>query len=136
MTTVVAHVRTAGFIEAFTEIMQNLFPSANRRLRIINNFFQYLSSDFTFRNRFILHELSELINIFLVIKGNAITLTTITTGTARFLIISLHAFWHVVMDHKTNIRFIDTHTKGNSCNNNLHIFHQELILGGSTSISI
>ena len=32
------------------------------------------------------------------------------------------------MDHKTDIGFIDTHPKGNSSHNHLHIFVQKLIL--------
>ncbi|MNS79502.1 hypothetical protein D3C72_1131580 [compost metagenome] len=116
--------------------MKNLLPPTYRRLCIIDYFFQNLSSDFPFRNRLIFHEFSQLVDVFLVVKSNTITFTSITTGTASFLIIALHAFRHVVVDHKTHIRFIDTHTKCNGSHNNLNVFHQELILCCRSRISI
>ena len=120
----------------FTEVMQQHLSTTNRSLGICSGLNQQLTTDILFCHRFTLHEFIKLLQVLIRIKGQTDTLATITTSTTGFLIIAFQRLWYVVMDHKTHIRFIDTHTKGNSCHNNVDILHQELILSIRTCVRI
>ena len=56
------------------------------------------------------------------------TFTPISSCTTCFLIITLNTFRNVVVNNKTNIRFIDSHTKGNGRYYDVAIIFQKLIL--------
>ena len=45
-----------------------------------------------------------------------------------FLVIIFYAFGNIEVDHKPDIGFIDPHSKGDSCHNNLYILVHELVL--------
>ena len=55
----------------------------------------------------------ELIYHYILCREQQDTLRwfAVPSRTTGFLIVVLHALWHVVMNNKPNIRFIDTHAK-------------------------
>ena len=73
-------------------------------------------------------EFLKLMDILVIIESNAITFPTVTTGTARLLIVSLQALRDIVMDHETHIGFVDTHAESDSCHDDIDFLHQELVL--------
>lgn len=49
--------------------------------------------------------------------------TAITTRTPSFLIIAFDTFRNIVMNYKSNIGLIDTHSKGYGSDHDIDIFH-------------
>ena len=64
----------------------------------------------------------------MTIKGKTHSLATITTGTTCFLVIALKALGYVVVDDETHIWFVDTHTEGYRCHNDIYLLHQKVVL--------
>ena len=78
--------------------------------------------------RFAFHELIQFLQILLSIEGNAETFSTITSGTTCFLIIAFKRLRNVIMDDKTHIGLVNTHTEGNGSHDNLDTLHQKIVL--------
>ena len=66
--------------------------------------------------------------IFIVVEGNTETLTVITAGASRFLIVTFQTLGHVVVDDIAHIRLVNTHTKSDGGHNHVCFLHQEVIL--------
>ena len=120
----------------FTEVMKQHFPAADRRFCIGSRFLQQLSADILFSNRLVLHKLLQFSEVFTGIEGDTYTLASITSGSTRFLIITFQALGYIIMNNKTDIRFIDTHSEGDSSNNDINTLHQKIILGLRTGSRI
>ena len=108
--------------------MQQCLAPAHGRFGISSGFQQKLLANFLFCHRFPLHELFQFLQVFVCIKGYALTFTAISTGAPRFLVISFQAFRDIVVNHKPHIRFINPHTESDRSHNDFHFFHQEIIL--------
>ena len=110
------------------EIMEQLFPPANRGFGIGDGFEEELLGDLLFGHAFPFQELLKLLNIVIAVKGDAIAFAVVASGPACFLVVALKAFGHVEMDHKPNIGFIDTHAKSDGGDDHIDLFHKELVL--------
>ena len=55
-------------------------------------------------------------------------LSTIPPGTTCFLVISFQALGYIIMDHKTDIRLVNSHSECDGGHYDIHLFHQELVL--------
>ena len=75
-----------------------------------------------------LHELFQLLDILITVVGDAQALLTVASGTAGFLVIALDALGNIVMNHKTDVRFVYPHAKGDGGHNDVYFLHQELVL--------
>ena len=64
----------------------------------------------------------------MTIKSETHSLATITSGATCLLIISLKTLGNVVVDDETHIRFVDTHTEGYRCHNDIYLLHQKVVL--------
>ena len=54
----------------------------------------------------------------------------VTSGAAGLLVVALDVFGHVQMRHKTHVRFVDAHAKGNGGHHDHAFFPQETVLMG------
>ena len=108
--------------------MQQRLAPAYGRFGISSGFQQKLLANFLLCHRFSLHELLQFLQVFVCIKGYALTFTAISTGTSGLLVIPFQTLWNIVVNHKPYIRLVDSHTESDSCYNNVHFFHQEIIL--------
>ena len=127
----------AIFLRIFlTEIMEKHLATANRRLCISSSFLQQLPAYILLCHRLVFHKLLQFPQVFSGIKGNTYTFTTISAGTTSFLIISFQTLWNIVMDYKTDIWFVNTHTKGYGGHDYIDFLHQEIILSLRTSSRI
>ena len=124
------------FMIFLTKIMKQHFSATDRRFCIGSRFLQQLSADILFCYRFVLHKLLQFSEVFTGIEGDTYTLASITSGSTRFLIIAFQALGYIIMNNKTDIRFIDTHSEGDSSNNDINTLHQKIILGLRTGSRI
>ena len=108
--------------------MQQRLAPAYGRFGISSGFQQKLLSNFLLCHRFSLHELLELLQVFVCIKGYALTFTTISSGASCLLVISFQTLRNIVVNHKPHVGLVYSHTESNSSHNDVHLFHQEVIL--------
>ncbi len=127
MQTVVA-VAAVVLIVLLTEIVQQHLSATDRCLGIGGCLHQQLSTDILFCHRLTLHKLLQFIKVLTRVEGQADTLTAITTSTTRLLIVAFQRLRDVVVDHKADIGFINTHTEGDGSHNHVDVLHQEVIL--------
>ena len=113
--------------------MQQDLAAAKRSFCISNSFHQQLFTDFLFCNRFPLHKFFQFLDIFKTIISQANSFSSVTSRTSCLLVVSFQAFRNIIVNNKTYIWFINTHTKSNSSNDYVYLFHQELILIGTSS---
>src|SRR6218665_69090 len=78
----------------------------------------------------------QLINVFMRIIQNTLSLHAVFCSAARFLVIILYRLWYIIMDNETDIRFINTHSESDGRADHLYIFIQELILSVRTKLTI
>ena len=127
MQAVVAH-STVVLRIILSEIMQQHLPAADRRLGVGFRLLQQLPPDVLFGNRLPLHELLQFVQVLLGVEHDAEPLFSVAPGTAGLLIITFKALRNVIMDYETHIRFVDSHTEGNRCHNDIQFLHEEVVL--------
>ena len=111
-----------------TEIMQQHLPPADRRLGIGFRLLQQLPSDVLLGDRFPLHELLQLVQVFLGIEHDTDSFLTVASGTSRLLVITFKALRDIIMDHKAHVGFVDSHSEGDRRHDHVQILHQEVVL--------
>ena len=67
-------------------------------------------------------------NVLQVVEQNRLARQSITTATANLLIETLDALGQIIMNHKTHIAFVDSHTKGDCGTDDLHTVVLEIVL--------
>ena len=129
-THIVVHISTFAIylVKLFAKVMQDKFTARTRGFGVSYNILQERLSYFLLGYRFAYHKLFQFLYIFIRVESQAMPFTTITTSTSCFLIVTFNTFWDIVVDYKTYIGFIDTHTKGDGCYHHINLFHQEHIL--------
>ena len=108
--------------------MQQRFSPAETRFGIPGRFQKELLSDGLLRKRFVLHELLHFLKIFRGVKRYALAFSSVTAGSAGLLIITLKTLGHVVMYHKPDVGFVNTHSEGYRGHYDIHLFKQEGVL--------
>src|SRR5690606_37123793 len=108
--------------------MQELLSSTNCRFCIRNCFKNQLPANFLFCNWFSLEKFLQFLNVFIAVKGDAFPFAAVTSGSSGFLIVALQTFKNIVVNYKTYIRLVNSHTKSNGGNNHIGFFHQKFIL--------
>ena len=111
-----------------SEIMEKEFSATDIGGAVVFGFLKQLLTNLFLAALLVLHELVEAVDILVAIVADAMALTTISAGTTRLLIVALKRFGYIVMDYKTHVRFVDTHSKRNSGHNHLTTLHQEGVL--------
>ena len=132
----VVAVSTVLLVVILSKIMQQQLPPAHRRLTVVGCFVEQLPSDFLLPPIFCSNEFFQFSEVFLAVIRDALSLSAVASCTSCLLIISLKAFWNVVMDDKPNVRLVDTHTECDGGHDNLSPFHDEVILGLAPEIGI
>ena len=127
MQTVVAVMAVVGCI-LLTEIVQQHLTATDRCLCVGCCLSQQLSADVLFGNRFALHKLIQLLQVFLGIEGDAHTLAAVTSCTSRLLVVALQRLRNVVVDDKTHVGLVNTHAEGDGSHDDVNLLHQEVIL--------
>src|SRR5207248_6510007 len=61
-------------------------------------------------------------------KQHAFTRQAIAPGPSRFLVIALDVLWQIVMDHKSHVRFIDSHAERDRRRDHARVVTEQLIL--------
>ena len=110
------------------EIVHQHLTATDAGLSIRCRFCQQLSADILFCHRFTLHKLIELLQIFVGIERDTHTLATITTSTTGLLIIAFQRLGDIIVNHETDIGFVDSHSESNGCHNDIDTLHQEVVL--------
>ena len=75
-------------------------------------------------------------NVFIIVKRDAIAFTAVTTGTSRLLIIAFKTLRDVVVNHETHIRFVNTHSESYRSHNHVDFLHKELVLILTTCLAV
>ena len=118
MQTIVTHSTVTLWI-VLTKVMQQHLSTADRWFCISFCLLQQLTPDILFCNRLSLHKLLQLIEVFLRIEHNTDAFFTITSCSSCFLIIAFKTLWNIIVDDKTYVWFVNTHTEGYRCHNNI-----------------
>ena len=111
-----------------TKIMHQHLTTTDTGLCICGRLSQQLAANILLCHRLTFHKLVELLQVLMGIERDTHALATVTTGTSRFLIVALQRLRNIVVNHKTYIRLIDTHTKGDGSHYDIDTLHQEVIL--------
>ena len=130
MTHIIIHIAsfTRFIIKFFPKIMENKFTAGNRSFSKSHDILKQCQTNLLFRHRLTTHKLFEFFDVFVTVERQTMSLTAISTRSSRLLVITFYTLGHVIMNHKANVWFIDPHTKGNRCDDNISIFHKEHIL--------
>ena len=67
-------------------------------------------------------------NVLSAVKKYAGSRLAVTSCTACLLIVAFKVLWHIVMHHKGNVGFVDTHSEGVCCNHNIFAVVDEIVL--------
>ena len=127
METVVA-VATVGVGVVLAEIFQQVSAAASRTLGIGDHLLDELLGLFLLGDILVGEELVEFLHILFAIEGYALTLATVAAGTTGLLIIALETLGYVVVDDKTHVGLVDTHSEGYGGDDDVDILHEELVL--------
>ena len=127
---------TIASIVFFSKIVQQELTAASGGFRVSHYLLHQLRTHFTLGHRLIAQEFLQLEHILIGIKCDATPFQAIPSGAPGFLIIVLDAFGHVEVNHKTYIRLVDPHPKSDGSHDDVHFFHQEIILGFGTGFGI
>ena len=95
-----------------------IFGEADNRIQMFNG-------DTFFIAFFLVNKIVEFGNIAIAVQQNTVRGQTVAPGTPDLLVVAFDAFRQVVVNYKTDVRLVDTHAKGNRCDNNLHIIANE-----------
>ena len=117
-----------GLRVLLAEVVQQCLAPAHRTLGIRHGLHQQQLADLLLGKRFALHELLELLDILVAVKGKTVTLAAVTASTARLLIIPFERLGNVVVDHITHVGLVDTHTEGDRRHDHVDTLHQEIVL--------
>ena len=135
MQTVVAGSAVLHLV-SFSEIIQQQFPATGVGFGICHSLHQKLLSDFLLGNRLALHEFLKFLDILITVEGYTLSFLTVSAGASRLLIISFDTLRNVIVDHKADIRLVNTHSESNGRNNHIYILHKEGVLIVSTGLGI
>src|SRR5690606_39029143 len=123
-------------IEFLPKIMEYEFSAGHGSFRIGHDLLQQGASYLLFGHGLAGHELFKFFNVLIGVEGQTMPFSPIPARTARFLIVALNALGNVVVDHKTHIGLVDSHTKGYGGHHDVHILHQEHVLVFGTGLGI
>ena len=110
------------------EIVQQRLAAAHRTLGIGDRLLQQQFADLLLGDRFALHELFELLDILVTVKGQTVTLAAVAPGTTRLLIIPFERLGNVVMDDEPHVGLVDTHAESDRGDDHVGALHQEIVL--------
>ena len=106
----------AVVVRLLAEIVEQDPPATDTRLSIFLHPFQLVHVDILLTT--LSCKFSKLYNVCEGIEKDGISWCPITSGTSYLLIEALDAFGHVIMDHPTDIAFVDTHSEGDGGTDN------------------
>ena len=112
----------------FTEVAEQQLPAAFSGLGVRQCLHQQLTPDFLFGDRFALQELVQFADILITIVCDADAFLAVTARPSGFLIIAFQTSRDVVVDDKTHIRLVDSHSECNGRHDHVHILHQKTVL--------
>ena len=110
------------------EVIEQQLPAALVGLGVSHGLTQQLTADLLLGNRFALHELLQFLDILVAVIGYALAFLAVSSGPSRLLVITLDALGNVIMDHKTHVGLVYSHSEGDGGHNHVYILHQEGIL--------
>ncbi len=110
------------------EIAHQHFAAAYARLGIADGLIDQLGADFPFAERFILHQVLQLGDVFMRIIQDTVAFQSIPAGTTRLLVIVLYGLGYIKVNDEPDIRLIDAHSKSNGGYDHLYVFVEEQVL--------
>ena len=113
---------TFFIVVLFTKITEQDLSTANTTLGITHRFVDQLGAHFAFAKRLITHQVFQLGHILMRVIENAFSFHAIATTATSLLVIILNRLGDIIMYHKTDVRFIDPHSKSNGGNDHINIF--------------
>ena len=105
-----------------SEAVENAVKIARAATKRSGTIVQQLLADFLLVDRLALQKLVQFLQVTVRIECYAPTLASIAACTACFLIVSFQAFRYVVMNDKTYIGLVNTHTECNGSYNHINVF--------------
>ena len=109
--------------------MQQHLAAANRRFGVCRSFLQELSADVLLCHRLVLHKLLQLSQVLACVESNADAFASVASSTSGLLIVAFQTLRDIIVDNKSYIRLVDTHTEGDGSHNHVETLHQEVVLG-------
>ena len=79
-----------------------------------------------------MHKLSQFLHVLVGIESHTLTFTSISACSSGLLVIPFQALRHIIMNDKSYIRLVNTHSKSNRRNNHINVFLDEIILHSRT----
>ena len=110
------------------EVVQQRLAAAHGTFGIRHGLHQQQLAYLLLGYRLALHELFELLNILVAVKGDAAALAAVAARTPRLLVIPLQALGNIVMDDETDVGFVNTHAESYRRHDDIGLLHQEGIL--------
>ena len=118
------------------EIVEQQFTPTDRTLRITLRLEKQLVADADLFRRLVFLETSQTLDVVRAVETDTLSFAAVTTCTACLLIVSFQTLRDVIVDHKTNVRLVDTHTERDRRYDHLTLLHQECVLVRTTRRSI
>ena len=124
---VVTHAAVLGPV-VLTKIIEQHFAAADIGFRVADQGVQMIDRNTHLMLIAVLHQVFDLVDVTVGKKQQALGQKTVTAGTADFLIIAFNVFGQIIMNHKPDIGFVDSHSKGNGGHHNLDVIPDKQLL--------
>ena len=110
------------------EVVQQHLASAHRCLGVCGSLLQQLLAYVLLSHGLALHELLQLLQVFVGVECYAYTLAAVASCATRFLIIALKTLRYVVVYDEAHVGFVDAHAEGYGSHDDVDALHEEVVL--------
>ena len=118
-----------GFRKGLAEVFEQRGPSAGRDFRVAHHLLQLLAGDALFlRVGLFLDELRLLDHVAGAEQQQTFARQPVASGAARLLVVALDVLRQIVMNHESDIRFVDAHAERNGGANHADFIAQKQFL--------
>ena len=126
---IVTHFVTIVVVVVLAEVVQQKSAAASGSFGVGHDLAHQLGTHFSLRHGLIAQEFFESQNILIAVKSDAGTIAAVAAGAAGLLVVIFNTFGDIEVDDKAYIRLVDPHAKGDGSDDDIDLFHEEIILG-------
>ena len=112
------------------EIVQQRLAAAHRTLGVGDRLEQQQLPDLLLGDGLALHELLELLNVLVAVKGQAVSFAAVAARTPRLLVVAFERLGNVVVDDVAHVGLVDAHAESDRGDDHLDALHEEGVLVG------
>ena len=110
--------------------------TADGRLGIGHRLVEQLAGDLLFGDVLAFVELLQLVDVLIVVEGDAVAFAAVATRTTGLLVVAFEALGDVVVDDEAHIGLVDAHAEGDGGHDDVDLLHEELVLVLLTRLAV